>query len=170
MTPSRTSTCYVAFPFQFRGETLRLYWEQFRDFIVLFVCCCFFCPFVFVFSFFCNLLPYSIFPLHLSAFVLTVYYYSITIIIIVITIIFWGRQRSNSARPISVVALARETPRAGVYMARACTVDFTAPRTARHPPLSRSEQSAPAIRIQTPRIHTLEAGQRFRGFFYKIKG
>ena len=42
MTPSRISTCYVAFPFQFRGETLRLYWEQFRDFIVLFVVCLFF--------------------------------------------------------------------------------------------------------------------------------
>ena len=50
------------------------------------------------------------------------------------------------------------------------TVDFTVLRTACKFPLSRSEQSALAIRIQTPRIHTLEAGQRFRGLIYKIKG
>ena len=54
--------------------------------------------------------------------------------------------------------------------AMAATVDFTVLRTACKFPLSRSEQSALAIRIQTPRIHTLEAGQRFRGFIYKIKG
>ena len=50
MTPSRTSIYYVAFLFQFRGETLHLYWEQFRDFIVLFIVVFFVCPFLFFFS------------------------------------------------------------------------------------------------------------------------